>query len=396
MAINDLVLRADKGIELTHVEMDGNWVSINTKFWVSTVNPAVTDDSTEGFQVGSIWINVTTDKFYKCTGNGIGTAVWSEIPLGGSGSSTFVGLTDTVGGLTANKMLGTDPSGLLVIEVPKYLADWTLDFAVTSYSLIVSSSEATITKPVGLPTAYISNYIAGINHNLSACTLANHNVIAGDGVIVDGDILNSFVSGTDHTLEGSDSNVILGFQNYVYQGYSNILIGDNNFMGDGTALKSTYATLMLGYDNRTSQTAFSSYGLLVGDSNVVDHDYCATIGTGLKTSGANQLILGQFNDNSLTGYKVAIGNGTTDLARASTFVVYDNGAVLCYDISPADIDNDKMLTTREYVTSHNGSTGATASRPASPIIGEFYKDTTLGIPIWWDGTNWINHLGTTV
>ena len=46
--------------------------------------------------------------------------------------------------------------------------------------------------------------------------------------------------------------------------------------------------------------------------------------------------------------------------------------------------------------------GTTADRPISnnpqvPLaIGQFYFDTTLGIPIWWNGTVWKNASGTTV
>jgi hypothetical protein len=41
--------------------------------------------------------------------------------------------------------------------------------------------------------------------------------------------------------------------------------------------------------------------------------------------------------------------------------------------------------------------GTTANRPALDLqIGQFYYDTTLGIPIWWNGTVWKNASGTTV
>jgi hypothetical protein len=45
--------------------------------------------------------------------------------------------------------------------------------------------------------------------------------------------------------------------------------------------------------------------------------------------------------------------------------------------------------------------GITANRPLdnvqAPIpIGQFYFDTTLGIPIWYNGTVWKNASGTTV
>ena len=45
--------------------------------------------------------------------------------------------------------------------------------------------------------------------------------------------------------------------------------------------------------------------------------------------------------------------------------------------------------------------GTTAQRPVTsaelPLgIGQIYYDTTLGIPIWWNGTVWKNASGTTV
>jgi len=35
-------------------------------------------------------------------------------------------------------------------------------------------------------------------------------------------------------------------------------------------------------------------------------------------------------------------------------------------------------------------------RPKRPRIGNMFFDTDLGIPIWWDGSNWINSIGTIV
>jgi hypothetical protein len=37
--------------------------------------------------------------------------------------------------------------------------------------------------------------------------------------------------------------------------------------------------------------------------------------------------------------------------------------------------------------------GATASRPVTPTLGEMYFDTDLGLPIWWNGTYWVDALG---
>lgn len=48
------------------------------------------------------------------------------------------------------------------------------------------------------------------------------------------------------------------------------------------------------------------------------------------------------------------------------------------------------VVNRKYVTLN----GATASRPTSSILGQFYFDTTLGFPVWWSGTTWVKYDGT--
>jgi hypothetical protein len=47
------------------------------------------------------------------------------------------------------------------------------------------------------------------------------------------------------------------------------------------------------------------------------------------------------------------------------------------------------------------ASGVTADRPidTGPIklrTGQFYFDTTLGLPIWWDGSDWIDAAGNVV
>jgi hypothetical protein len=58
------------------------------------------------------------------------------------------------------------------------------------------------------------------------------------------------------------------------------------------------------------------------------------------------------------------------------------------------IDNiTQAITTPAYGTTANRPTNTTASPLA---IGQFYYDTTLDRPIWWNGTVWKNASGTTV
>lgn len=45
-------------------------------------------------------------------------------------------------------------------------------------------------------------------------------------------------------------------------------------------------------------------------------------------------------------------------------------------------------------TSAAVNSGATGSRPANPVTGEAFFDTTLGQPVWWDGSDWVDATGT--
>jgi hypothetical protein len=39
--------------------------------------------------------------------------------------------------------------------------------------------------------------------------------------------------------------------------------------------------------------------------------------------------------------------------------------------------------------------GVTADRPTQNLqVGQFYFDTTLGYPVWYDGTDWVDATGT--
>jgi len=41
--------------------------------------------------------------------------------------------------------------------------------------------------------------------------------------------------------------------------------------------------------------------------------------------------------------------------------------------------------------------GLTADRPTQNLqVGQFYFDTTLGYPIWYDGSDWVDATGTVV
>ncbi len=63
------------------------------------------------------------------------------------------------------------------------------------------------------------------------------------------------------------------------------------------------------------------------------------------------------------------------------------------DIKLTDTPKDaNQVVPRKYVTLN----GNTASRPTSSVTGQFYLDTQIGKPIWWNGTNFQDSQGNVV
>lgn len=64
----------------------------------ATVSPGVSNDNTEGYEEGSLWVNVTDDEVWTCVDNSTGAAVW--VQQGGGGGSGTVTSVDVSGGTT--------------------------------------------------------------------------------------------------------------------------------------------------------------------------------------------------------------------------------------------------------------------------------------------------------
>ena len=60
-----------------------------------------------------------------------------------------------------------------------------------------------------------------------------------------------------------------------------------------------------------------------------------------------------------------------------------------------DIDMNVYLT-KENLEERISEPATSDNRPASPALGQCYFDTTLGKPIWFDGANWVDALGSKV
>lgn len=87
----------------------------------------------------------------------------------------------------------------------------------------------------------------------------------------------------------------------------------------------------------------------------------------------------------VTFYNCELRSLNTDSALGTT----DNSVLIACDV-------DDMPYTSNILYQNALTQGTTTSRPTNVVSGFQFYDTTLGKPIWWNGTNWVDATGTTV
>lgn len=78
-----------------------------------TAAPTVSDDTNSGYDVGSLWVDITNDRVYRAVDISAGAAVWKDLSAGGAATSIKTG-SYTGDGTTSQGITGVGFS-------PKYL-----------------------------------------------------------------------------------------------------------------------------------------------------------------------------------------------------------------------------------------------------------------------------------
>ncbi len=93
-ALNNSITGLDKtDVGLGNVE--------NSKMNLNAItDPTGSDDSNSGYSVGSVWVNVSSDKAFICVDATISSAIWQDITVGSGGTVTTFDAYDSTGNQT--------------------------------------------------------------------------------------------------------------------------------------------------------------------------------------------------------------------------------------------------------------------------------------------------------
>ena len=101
-------------------------------------------------------------------------------------------------------------------------------------------------------------------------------------------------------------------------------------------------------------------------------------------------------------YQCTISNASGQGVWISRAYGHVNSPTMTDNAEDYSIPLNEIQTDGSYISDRGtplvmeDSFGTTAERPDPVMDGFNYFDSTLGIPIWYDGTNWVNSVGTTV
>ena len=150
--VNGLVANVPAG-DVNGLQQLG-FIQINVRNNVSaTTNPTASNDYTQGYGVGSMWINATTPAFYLCTAMGStpGNATWQAVTVtgimtpaaGGTGINNGSNTITVGGNLVTGGALTTSGTGPTTLAFPSTTATFT--FPSTSKTLMATDlSNATL------------------------------------------------------------------------------------------------------------------------------------------------------------------------------------------------------------------------------------------------------------
>lgn len=154
------------------------WVQVSPSpnNFLANTNPSSSNDTTQGYLAGSLWLNTTTNQMFICDSNATGAAIWSSLSNNVNSINLSAPLVGSINNNTLNIGLGTVPptqggTGLTSLPLNQVL----IGNGTNPITTNPISSIATVGATIGLPSSLFSSGISlgiGTNSNVNI-TLAS-------------------------------------------------------------------------------------------------------------------------------------------------------------------------------------------------------------------------------
>jgi len=367
----------------------------------ATSAPSATDDSSAGYQVGSVWVDITNDKAYTCVDATVGNAVWNE--SGGGGGGGIIGISNSSGVYTYYNTFALALASASSGETIQVFTDIieTTDITVTcvnnvninfngfTYTLNTSGNSNAFTIPTNVNVSMFNGRI--LRTGGTAATTSRVAITAtGEGTFN----ANAMVFESDFGTAGYFSSLTRKVVGGIFDGftYGCVLSGanlDNAFLrggssaglyilNNGTATScNAYSLSSQGIYNNNGN-CFSSQGrsdgnvgILIGNGQTFDCKGYSTANYGIELTGSPNVgsLFGYSSANSgvrlsgkginITGYSTASygvyfiqGSGSHNFSTINADSSSSSGMYVFLNAGEAEFNNVNVSTSSNLSTSH--------------------------------------------
>jgi len=333
------------GTELS-VNVPINSSNLKKNNWAASIAPTVNNDTTQGYEVGSRWINLATDKEWVCTDNTTATAVWTDTTATSTGDNSSV--TSIVMDIDSDNdstletfTIRTDS----LTELFKITETGAVTFANAFTFPVVDGTLNYILKTDGVGTVTWSNSISGftINNTVIGGTTplaGTFTVLNANGggaltgtwtdlgtvttIIINGGTINGVVIGGTTPLAGTFTSLTsTGISDNATS--TSITINSSQDVGIGIATLDAWASslsaLQIGGTGNIVNTLTAGAG---NELNILQNAY---FDVGWKYQVTDQTSRIKFIDGTIVSMVAASGTVDTAITWTTAMTIANDGKV---------------------------------------------------------------------
>lgn len=358
--------------------------------FAGTVAPTITNDSSQGYQITSLWLDTVGQNLYMCISAVIGAASWINITASSGIAATIGKLynssADTVLGYGTNKIVA---STLMVSATLNGSGNESMNIKSAAYTASGTNTYAITPSPA--ITSYASGqafFVIFSNANTGASTI-NVNGLGAKSITKNGTVA---LSGNE-IAAGSIAIVIYDgteFQLIALQHPDKYYVasGTNTYAATPTPAVAAYVagqTYFINFANANTGAATLNFNAL-GAKNITKNGTATLIAGDIPAGGIGIVVydgtefqlLNPFNEST---YFVAAGTNTYTVAAAPAITGYNAGQAFLIKFTNAN-------TTAATINFSSVGAAAIVKNGASALVS---GDIAAG-SVWnivYDGTNFV-------
>jgi len=384
----------------------------------ATTAPTSSEDSGDGYAVGSTWIDTTADTPYICVDSTAAAAVWQEVGAGGGGGDTLP-VVDTTGiakgSVDATKIARLEVDGLTTATT-RVLTVQDSDGTIAYTSDITGTNSGTNTGDEVAASATVSGIvelatIAEVDTGTDTVRAITPAGLAGSALQTKVDAIEALADVTDTTnvtaagaLMDSEVTNLADVKAFATTDYATAAQGttaDNALPKAGGALTGAVTTTST-FDGRDVATDGTKLDGIEALADVTDTTNVTAAGALMDSEVTNLADVKAFATTDYataahsadTSIHLESGTGTTaPTANEDSGDGYAPGSMFVdttADTAYICLDATSTAAVWQEVGAGGGSFTSSGTAPGSPVAGDHWFDSTNGILYIQIDSNWVD------